>query len=190
MNPAAESALAASQVSPAVARTRLFNALYREHFDFVFRNLRRLGVPQAALDDAVQEVYLVVLRQLDRYRDAGHPRAWLFAIAMRVASNQRRRVRRDPASARGDVDHESPLARPDEAAERAQAVQFVRAFLATLDDDKRNVFVLAELEQMTAPEISEALGANVNTVYARLRAARQLFARATARLNVQLGGNR
>ncbi|MFI5307479.1 MAG: RNA polymerase sigma factor [Polyangiales bacterium] len=155
-----------------------FHALYRQHFDFVFRNVRRLGVPDAQVDDAVQDVFLVVLRQLHKFTEGTHSKAWLFAIALRVARNYRRRHSRkeglaaqlDPGALRapeGDG--------PFEHALKAQAGRFLQAFLERIDDDKRSVFVMAELEQMSAPEIAAALELNLNTVYGRIRAARRAF---------------
>ena len=160
-----------------------FHALYREHFDFVFRNLRRLGVPAASIDDALQEVYLVVLRRIDDYREGSQARAWLFAIAVRVAGNYRRTQRR-----RGDVvpfvetAARSTAPGPFELTARVQASRVLHDFLGTLDDAKRAIFVMAELEQMTAPEIARALSMNLNTVYSRLQAARAEFARMVSAL--------
>jgi RNA polymerase sigma-70 factor (ECF subfamily) len=94
---------------------------------------------------------------------------------MRVAANYRRSLqRRGPLVA---LRENEPDVRPDafESAARANAARIVHAFLDRLDDERRAVFVMAELEQMTAPEIALALSANVNTVYSRLRAARSQF---------------
>lgn len=170
-------------------QAELFDVLYRDHFEFVYRNLRRLGVRDASVDDAVQEVYLVVLRQIGRYQPGTHPRAWLFAIASRVASNQRRGQRRrgHAVPLQHDILH-SPAKGPYERTVRAEARELLHAFLDSLDEDKRNVFVMAELEQMTAAEIGQALGVNANTVAARLRAARRALVRATSGLRVELGG--
>jgi RNA polymerase sigma-70 factor, ECF subfamily len=166
-----------------------FHALYREHFDFVYRNLRRLGVPDALVDDALQDVYLVVLRQVDRYREGTHPRAWLFAIAMRVAGNYRRAIRRRGVPATFNDDQaDSTRADAFDLTARAQAGRILQSFLDRLDDERRAVFVLSELEQMTAPEIARALSANVNTVYSRLRAARSDLERMLAGLRRSQGG--
>jgi RNA polymerase sigma-70 factor, ECF subfamily len=173
----------AKSVAWTEGQRELFHALYREHFDFVYRNLRRLGVPTELVDDALQDVYVVVLRHIDGYREGTHARAWLFAIALRVAGNYRRTLqRRGPkVSLRND---EPDLARPDsfELTARARALRIVHMFLERLDDDRRAVFVMAELEQMTVPEIAFALSANVNTVYSRLRSARSEFERMIAEL--------
>jgi RNA polymerase sigma-70 factor (ECF subfamily) len=163
-----------------------FHVLYRDHFDFVFRNLRRLGVHSAQLDDAVQDTFMVALRHIDKYVDGSSGKAWLFAISLRVARNFRRgQIRKDSrlVSIRESATN-SPAIHPDpfEQAAKAQAVRVLHAFLEDLDEDKRAAFIMTELEQMSAPEISEALGLNLNTVYARIRAARREFTRAVEAL--------
>jgi RNA polymerase sigma-70 factor, ECF subfamily len=159
-----------------------FTAVYDQHFAFVWRSLRRLGVPDRLLDDAAQDVFIVVHRRLDGFEGRSTVKSWLFGIARRVAHDHRRRVGRKE---RTDLLPESvtdpDATTPAHDAERAQAVRVLHEILAALDDDKREVFVLAELEQMTVPEIADAIDANVNTVYSRLRAARQAFERQVAR---------
>jgi RNA polymerase sigma-70 factor (ECF subfamily) len=155
--------------------------LYRDHFDFVFRNLRRLGVQSAQVDDAVQETFLVALKHIDKYVDGSSGKAWLFAITLRVAFNFRRsqtRKRSRLAAVRA-FGASTPTTHPDpfERAANAEAARVLHAFLDDLDEDKRTVFIMAELEQMSAPEIATALDLNLNTVYARIRIARQAFAR-------------
>lgn len=144
------------------------------HADFVWRVLRRLGTPDAELEDALQEVLLVVAHKLPEYEERGGMRAWLFAIARQVASHavraQHRRVRREEA-------HEEPRVADDPhgALERSEAARFVEQFLASLSEPQATVFYLAEIEGMTAPEISLSLGVGLNTVYSRLRLARERF---------------
>lgn len=158
-----------------------FETIYDAYFDFVWRSLRRLGVPESLADDATQDVFVVVHRRLPEFERRSTVRTWLFGIALRVARSHRRRIARkghlDPlpmeiASEEGD---------PESAVEKRRAAQFLDSFLESLDDDKRAVFVLAELEQMTAPEIVESLGVKLNTVYSRLRAARKAFETAIRR---------
>lgn len=156
-----------------------FDALYDEHFAFVWRNLRRLGVVPASLDDAAQDVFLILHRRLAEV-DVESPRAWLFGVVRRVAADHRRLGERKgtdvlDAAHEPRVDGERPLAQAD-------AARTVRRILAALDDDKREVFVLAELEQLTAPEIARAIDVPLNTVYSRLRAARVAFEGHAARL--------
>lgn len=150
-------------------------SLYADHFDFVWRSLRRLGVADASLDDAAQDVFIVVHRKLPEYQPRWSPRSWLFAIARRVASDYRRAVRRKGGllPIREDLAAAPQHSDPHAGAQRAQASRIVRGFLDTLDDDRRAVFVLAELEQMTAREIADAVDANQSTVYSRLASGRK-----------------
>lgn len=158
-----------------------FEEIYDTCFDFVWRNARRLGVPDEHLDDAVQEVFLVVHRRLADFEGRASVKTWLFGILVKVAADHRRAVRRKSPHARsagGVVDADTvpdEAERADERMVQSEGVRLLRKLLDELDDDKRAVFVLAELEQMSAPEIALALGLNLNTVYARLRAARVDF---------------
>jgi RNA polymerase sigma-70 factor (ECF subfamily) len=168
--------------------TLVFEEIYERYFDFVWCNVRRLGVPESSADDAVQEVFLVVHRRLGEFERRSSFRTWLFGIVLRVASDHRRALRRKSphvcaANTAVDADTiaDERTASPHDAAARSQGVRLLYKLLDELDDDKRAVFVLAELEQMSIPEIAESLGANVNTVYARLRAARRDFEQAVAR---------
>lgn len=165
------------------ANTLTLEGLYDAHATFVWRSLRGMGVPEASVEDAVQEVFLVVHRRLPDYEARGSVRSWLFAIALRVARDQRRSVRRRPTvsleeegggalSLAGDT--------PFDHVARTQELAFVERFLDQVNEAQRAVFVLGEIQQLRAPEIAELLEENVNTVYSRLRAVRQAFARALA----------
>jgi RNA polymerase sigma-70 factor (ECF subfamily) len=157
-------------------------AVFDQHADFVWRSLRRLGVPERSVDDAVQDVFIVVHRRLTEFEGRSSLRSWLFGIARRVAHDHRRRIgRKERGEELPEVLPDPDGSTPAGELERAQAVRTLHAILAALDDDKREVFILAELEQMTAPEIAAAIGANLNTVYSRLRAARAAFEQAVAR---------
>ena len=157
----------------------VLSAIYREHFAFVWRSLRRLGAPEHALDDATQDVFLVAARRLDEFERRSSVRTWLFGIAIRVVRTHRRTSWRHQrkvdalASANTDAPAGDPMAQSD-------AQRLLLTLLDRLDDDKRAVYVLAELEGMTVVEIAEGLGANVNTIYTRLRAARQQLRAAAA----------
>jgi RNA polymerase sigma-70 factor (ECF subfamily) len=163
---------AASVRAPTVQE---FDALYRAHFPFVWRTLRRLGVMEAQLDDASQEVFVVVHRRFAEFQPDSSPKAWLYAIAQRVASDQRRTVRRKGNLMPLHDDMPASEKTPLESAMRNQAGDIVLAFLQTLDTDRRTAFILAELEQMSAPEVARISGANVNTVYYRIASARKAF---------------
>jgi RNA polymerase sigma-70 factor, ECF subfamily len=159
---------------PAAPGALEFDAVYAEHFDFVWRNLRRLGVPDASLRDAAQDVFLVVHRRLDDFEGRAELRSWLFSIVKRVTLNHRRTQRRKE-HADAEEAHALPgnLAGPEQSAADSEALRFFMSLLDELDDEKREVFVLAELEEMSATEIASALNCNVNTVYSRLRLARE-----------------
>lgn len=160
----------------------LFEAIYDEHFDFVWRSARRLGVEEGSVDDVVQEVFLVIHRRLGEFEKQSSLRTWIFAITLRTVSEHRRSLRRkSPPSSADPEALADQRAGPHEAAARAQAAALLQRFLDSLDDDKRAVFILGDLEGMTAPEIAEATAANINTVYARLRAARIAFEEAVRR---------
>jgi RNA polymerase sigma-70 factor (ECF subfamily) len=136
--------------------------------------VRRLGVPEAEAEDVTQEVFLVAARRLDAYQDQGCPRAWLVAIARQLARHSfRAQLRRDRKA------RELPTLElsndPQRALECSEAAAFVNAFLAELDADQALVFALAELEDMSVPEIAASLSVNLNTVYGRLRLARKRF---------------
>jgi len=164
-----------------------FTDVYDEHFAFVWRTARRMGVEPSALDDVCQEVFLVVHRRLGEFEGRSSLRTWLFGILMRVVQVHRRSLsRKSPAHrSTGDLVDPDTLSdhrqTPDEAASGIEAVRIAHALLDQMDDDKRVAFVLSELEEMPAAEVAEAVGANINTVYARLRAARQEFAAGAAR---------
>ena len=177
-----------SSVTSSSASTA-FDAFYEEHFAFVWRTVRRLGVAPSALDDAVQDVFVVVHRRLSEFEGRSSEKSWLFAIVLHVVRDARRTLRRKPAQLGGvartgdDVDDMVDMdgASPHDSAAKREAVRQLHAMLEAMPDDRREVFILSELEQMSVPEIALAVGANTNTVSSRLRAARADFERAVAR---------
>jgi RNA polymerase sigma-70 factor (ECF subfamily) len=170
---------AASPPSPAGVPD--FDAVYAENFEFVWRCLRALGVATSALDDAAQEVFLVVHRRMSEFRGDSALRTWLYAIVRNVASNQRRGQRRHDGVALLDAEHPSVTAGPQEELEDREAAAFVQSFVATISEKKRDVFVLALLEGMSIPEVAETLSVPLNTTYTRLRDVRLEFQRALAK---------
>jgi RNA polymerase sigma-70 factor, ECF subfamily len=157
------------------ARTRNFRVLYDTHVDFVWRNLRRLGVQASEVDDRTQEVFVVAHRRFDEFEDRGHGlRAWLFQIVLRVASDARRHRRRHPEDPDGGnaTSRASMAATQADAVAHREALSRLDAALETIDVGRRVVLVLHEIEEMTAPEISHVIGIPLNTVYSRLRVAR------------------
>ncbi len=169
-------ALEGSRSAHASAARLELAEVYAQHAGFVFRVLRGMGVPEASVDDAVQDVFLVVHRRLPEFDGRARVTTWLFQIALHVALSYRRKARRardqTPLRETLEDDGGSPLAH----VERGQTLNRLQQVLEGLDDDKRVALVLSDLEQLTAPEIAELTGTPLNTVYTRLRRARALFA--------------
>jgi RNA polymerase sigma-70 factor (ECF subfamily) len=173
-----------ARAEDAEARTRAFRALYDGQLDFVWRNLRRLGVADAEVEDRAQEVFVVAHRRFGEFEDRGRgPRAWLFQIVLRVASDARRHRRRHPEFPDGGDAVERVSVEPPQAdaMARRDALARLDAALSVLDLDRRAVLVLHEIEEMTAPEIAQVLCIPLNTVYSRLRVAREKLEGALAR---------
>jgi RNA polymerase sigma-70 factor (ECF subfamily) len=181
----AEAALSSPKAASRVETS--YDAIYKEHFDFVWRNVRRLGVPEAAADDAVQDVFVVVHRRLGEFEERSAMRTWLFGILARVARDYRRsRARQaNKAEALAAEAHSDSTPTPADLAARRQAAQILDRLLGQIDEGKREIFVLVELEQMSVAAVAEALALNVNTAHARLRAARQQFEGAVARFRAK-----
>jgi RNA polymerase sigma-70 factor, ECF subfamily len=162
-------------------------ALFAEHCDFVWRTLRRLGVHKDAIEDASQEVFIVVRRKLDVI-DTGKERAFLFGVAAKVAAGTRRTSRRKPwntASHEPDSEHRAVAGTPNPAElldqERARAA--LDRIISDMPADVGPFFVSYELERMTMQEIASALDIPPGTVASRLRRARDMFLQATQKLN-------
>jgi RNA polymerase sigma-70 factor, ECF subfamily len=164
-------------------------AMVDQHFDFIWRSLRALGVPSWSVDDAAQHVFWVASQKLDAI-EQGRERAFLFGTAMGVAANARRSSTRSR-----EVPYEAAIAaRADDAPnalellERKQERELLDRALESMPDDLRAVFVLFVLEGATTPEISELLGLAPGTVASRLRRAREAFHKIAKRLQAGAGG--
>jgi RNA polymerase sigma-70 factor (ECF subfamily) len=162
-----------------------FRTLFDDNASYVAASLGRLGIAPSDRDDLVVEVFVRVHRELARY-DATRPlRPWIFAFASRVASEHRRLARHRREVLGDEREPVSSDAMPDRALENAEARRLVDRALDFLDDDKRAVFVLHELDETPVPEIARALGIPDGTAYTRLRAARAEFTTAVRRLQQQ-----
>jgi RNA polymerase sigma-70 factor (ECF subfamily) len=151
-------------------------ALYEAEYAYVERTLRRLGVATADLADVAHDLFVVVHRRHGE-RDATRPlRAWLFGIALKLAANYRKRAHRTrelPATATTETRARDGAPAVDEQVADAEERARLLAALDTLEFDQRAVIVLHDLEGTAAPEVAATLGVPVNTVYSRLRVARQ-----------------
>lgn len=151
-------------------------ALYRAHADLVWRTLLRMGVAESEAEDLVHEVFLVARRLLPEYdASRGAPSSWLYGLARGLASNWRR--------GRSRAGRRLALVEPPEAApaadvllERSSAAALVERFVATLEAEQREVFVLCDIEGMRGPDVAATLGQTSNQVYSRLRLARRHLA--------------
>lgn len=170
---------AAAGASAPVRTWADFETIYREQFRFVWRTVRRLGIEGALVDDVVQEVFVVVHRRLGDFEGRSTAKTWLYGIVRRVVADHRRTLRRKPLGngpdGEGGDAASTPEEGPEASAEQAERVRLLHRLLGQLDEAKREVFILAELEGLTLAEIAEALGVNANTVASRLRAARREF---------------
>ena len=159
-----------------------FREVYDTHFAFVWRAVANRGVPQAALDDVVQEVFLVVHRKLGEFEGRSSVRTWLAGIVRRVVADHVKKRGNRPVAQEVLEDHPAEHSeQPSVQAERRAAMAVVDALLDTLTEVQREVFVLYELEQMTTREIAELTGTNENTVQTRLKAARKSFQQGVSR---------
>ena len=175
--------------NPTVQRPTLAE-LFHAHFDLIWRTVRRLGVPPAAIDDAAQEVFVVASRKLDVI-EPGKERAFLCAIAMRVASDARRAQSRRGTSVAVDADvlvDATPT--PEDLLDQKRAREHLDALIARMPEDVRAVFVLYELEGLTMAEIAAALELAPGTVASRLRRGREQFNTMVARIDATTKGAR
>lgn len=177
---------------PPDVKLRRIAAYYRDFGGYVGRVLQRCGVREDELEDAIQETFLVAYRRIDDFEGRAAVRTWLYAIAIRVASTMRRsRNREDARRTKAGADVMSTGAPdPEVAVANRQAQAVLDALLDELDEPKRVVFVLSELEGLRIPEVARILGVNVNTVHSRLRLARQRFDAALQRHHAQEAGRR
>lgn len=170
--------------APLAAMDDSLAEIYEQHFDFVWRNVRRMGVPAFAAEDVVQDVFLVAHRRLGDFERRSSVTTWLFGILLRVVKDHRRSHARHNARLEGvksepvepSLSDQSPL---DDLARR-RAVETLYELLEQLDTEKREVFAMVELEQIPLVQAARTLELNVNTAQARLRAARMQFELALA----------
>jgi len=173
-----------------------FDALYDQMVGYVWNVVCRMGVRPSDAEDVVQEVFVTVYRRLGEFEGRAQLKTWVFSIAVHLVQHYfRTHVRRpgDRATGKGTEVHVLADQRengPASQVERMERYDALDRVLDELDDAKRLVFVLAELEEMTLSEIGEVVGANANTVATRLRAARQAFQKALARFQARELGRR
>jgi RNA polymerase sigma-70 factor (ECF subfamily) len=149
--------------------------IFDEHARYIIRTLRHLGIKEADVDDVAQEVFVTVHRKLPEFEGRSKLRTWLYAICLRVASDHRRRayVVREHITDSPPIDSgERTGAEPDASLESRA---FVQELLDAVDDDKRAVLVLYEIEGLTMREVADVVGCPLQTAYSRLHAGRELL---------------
>jgi len=164
-------------VEPSCPAERLsFRELYQKHFAFTWRTLRHLGVPEACLEDAAQDLWVVVHRRYVDFEGRSDLNTWLFGIAVNIERNRRRMEGRRGQLVELPPELRSESGDPVLEHEGNDAWRLVRHFVQSLDDTRRAVFVAALLEGLSAAETAEATGLDLTTVYNRIRALRRSFA--------------
>lgn len=161
--------------------------IVREHGPYVWRVLRRLGVSETDVDDVCQEVFLVVHRKLGEFEGRSALRTWIYAIAVRTAADHRKRAHRRHEIVSAEVPDAPGSDDPLRTLQLRRARTLLDDLIGALDDDKRAVFVLFEIEQLPMQEVAEALGCPLQTAYSRLHAARAQIQAGAARLRAAEG---
>lgn len=159
-------------VLSSAAGTPNFEEVFRTHAPFVWRSLRNMGASPTEAEDLSQDVFVVVHRKLASFEGRSKIETWLYSICARTLSDWRRRAaRREQPTESPGVDLESPSL--EEELIRRDRLARLRKALSGLDQDKRDVFVLFELEQLSMKEVATTVGCPLQTAYARLYAARR-----------------
>jgi RNA polymerase sigma-70 factor, ECF subfamily len=164
-----------------------FRDIYDEHFAFVWRSLRRLGILEADVPDAVQDVFLVVHRRLAEFEGRSKMSTWIYGICYRIASDRRKAARVVRFTSADEQFYNTPDDRVDIAAEaeHRQNLQKLDLLLDEMPLEQRAVFTLFELECLTGEDISQTLDVPLGTVYSRLRLARETFRRSATRIQAR-----
>lgn len=159
---------------PPVAPSRHeFAEVFREHAPYAWRVLRRLGIAERDVEDVAQEVFVVVHRNLPAFEGRSSLRTWIYGICIRVASDWRRRAHVRREVTRAELPDDAQEARQEEEIELRQRRETLDQLLGELDDEKRAVVVLFEIEQLPMEEVAVAMGCPVQTAYSRLYKARE-----------------
>ena len=153
-----------------------FSSIVRAHSQYVFRVLRCLGVPAADLEDLCQETFIVVHRRLQSYEGRAALRTWIYAIALRVVADYRKRAYRKREALVAHLPELRAAAEQERTLERREDWGLRDRLLSALGDEPRQVFVLYEIEALSMREIAEIVGCPLQTVYSRLHAARKQVA--------------
>jgi RNA polymerase sigma-70 factor (ECF subfamily) len=168
------------------ARRAGFRELFEREFSYVWLSLRRLGVHDRDLEDVAQEVFVRVYRRLDAYEPSLPLRPWLFAFAVRCASDWKRLARnRLEVLGTPTADAESRDPRADDQLACEQDLELLLRAIEHMDIDRRAVVILYELDQVPMKEVAASLGIPLPTAYSRLRVAREELTCALGRFHAK-----
>jgi RNA polymerase sigma-70 factor, ECF subfamily len=172
-----------SETLPLPERPSL-EAVYREHFEFVYRVAKRLGGWRLDAEDVTQQVFLVVERRLASFDATAQLTTWLYGITFNVVRAMRRRLRLELLYRADEAEAAHvPIVSLDRA-ELDDAARIAESILQTMAAKKRDVFILAEFEGLSCAEIATIVGTKEQTVWSRLHYARREF---TAKLAQRRG---
>ena len=166
------------------AHARRLSLLVREHFAYVWRLLRRVGLPEGDADDAAQQVFLTASRRLESIQ-AGSERAFLYRTALHTASKLRRTVQRRREDPADELELPPEELAMEELLDRRRARDMLDSILEAMSLDLRVVFVLYEVEGLSSTEIAEVVQVPLGTVASRLRRAREDFESRVARIEAR-----
>jgi len=163
------------------------HSIHEENADFVWRMLQRMGVRDADVEDQLQEVFVVVHHRLHTFDGSSRMTTWLFGICTRVAAAYRRRAYRRREEVVADVPEgeEGEEGGPEHAVIARQARARLLGILDLMDLEKRAIFVMFEIDEVSCEAIAEMLGVPVGTVHSRLHAARKDFQAALTRFSAR-----
>jgi RNA polymerase sigma-70 factor (ECF subfamily) len=158
-----------------------FRRLFDDNYDYVWSSLRRLGVYERDLEDVTHDVFLEVHSKLDRYVRSRPIRPWLFAFAIRFASDYRK-LARHKTELRSEAEAVASAPTAEELLVVKDSARLLQTALDALSLELRAVIVLYEIDETPMKEISEALEIPLNTAYSRLRLARAQCAETLQRM--------
>jgi RNA polymerase sigma-70 factor (ECF subfamily) len=175
---------AAQRSGPALGTHGLGTAeVFGENAAYVWRALRGLGVAGADVDDVCQEVFITVHRRLPDFVGRSSVRTWVYGICVRAASDYRKRARARREVGAETLPETAVAPRQEYAVSVQQARDALHRILDRLDDDKRAVFVLYEIEELPMSDVATAVACPLQTAYSRLHAARREVEEAVERLH-------
>jgi RNA polymerase sigma-70 factor (ECF subfamily) len=157
------------------------------HFAVVWRAGRRAGLLNGQAEEIAQEAFALAARRLDSI-ELGRERAYLIAVASRLAQNARRRLAARCEWLAIDPEHHDAVdlePHIDDLVARKQGRELLDSILASMSDAFREVLTLYEIHDFTLQEIAVALGIPEGTAASRLRRAREEFTRKVERFTMQ-----